>query len=357
MKRTVDIGVLLSRSGMYAALSRASRDGVFRGVEEVNADPRLDVSFRVTERDPEGRLDRYAPLCREILRGSGARHIFGCITSASRKEVIPELERFDGILWYPVPYEGFEASERVAYMHACPNQHLLPLLDWALPTLGTRAYLVGSNYIWGWEMAQIAREKIAAAGGQILGDRYLPIGDTELDHIIHDIRTLKPSFILNSLVGDSSYAFLARLTELKQETEFAHDVTVLSCNFTECEIDAAGEAAEGLVSAGPWFEPGGGTGGSFHEMARQSVYELALLLHGRPGAEELPLAELLHTALRSGRPTRLDPVHLHARQPAIIARLESGRFNEIKRLPETRADPYLTQRSQPVHTGSRLKVV
>jgi len=357
MKRTVDIGVLLSRSGMYAALSRASRDGVFRGVEEVNGDPRLDVSFRVTERDPEGRLDRYAPLCREILRGSGARHIFGCITSASRKEVIPELERFDGILWYPVPYEGFEASERVAYMHACPNQHLLPLLDWALPTLGTRAYLVGSNYIWGWEMAQIAREKIAAAGGQILGDRYLPIGDTELDHIIHDIRTLKPSFILNSLVGDSSYAFLARLTELKQETEFAHDVTVLSCNFTECEIDAAGEAAEGLVSAGPWFEPGGGTGGSFHEMARQSVYELALLLHGRPGAEELPLAELLHTALRSGRPTRLDPVHLHARQPAIIARLESGRFNEIKRLPETRADPYLTQRSQPVHTGSRLKVV
>ncbi|MBW8285008.1 MAG: transporter substrate-binding protein [Rhizobium sp.] len=357
MKRVVDIGVLLSRSGMYAALSRASRDGVLRGVEEVDSDHNMDVSFRVTERDPEGRLDRYAPLCREILRGSGARHIFGCITSASRKEVIPELERFDGVLWYPVPYEGFEASERVAYMHACPNQHLLPLLDWALPNLGTRAYLVGSNYIWGWEMAQIAREKIAAAGGQVLGDRYLPIGDTELDHIISDIRTLKPSFILNSLVGDSSYAFLARLAQLKQEAESAGGVTVLSCNFTECEIEAAGEAAEGLISAGPWFEPDGGIGGSFHEMARQSVHELALLLHGRPGAEELPLAELLHTALRSGRPTRLDPVHLHARQPAIIARLENGRFNEIKRLPAMRADPYLTQRSQPAQTGSRLKVV
>ncbi|KJS11716.1 MAG: N-acetylmuramoyl-L-alanine amidase AmiC [Hoeflea sp. BRH_c9] len=357
MKRVVDIGVLLSRSGMYAALSRASRDGVFRGVEEVNADPNIDVSFRVTERDPDGRLDRYAPLCREILRGSQARHIFGCITSASRKEVIPELERFDGILWYPVPYEGFEASERVAYMHSCPNQHLLPLLDWALPTLGTRAYLVGSNYIWGWEMAQIARERVAAAGGQVLGDRYLPIGDTELDHIISDIRALKPDFILNSLVGDSSYAFLARLAQLKQEAEFADSLTVLSCNFTECEIEAAGEAAEGLVSAGPWFQPDGGVDGSFHEMARQSVHELALLLQGRPGAEELPLAELLHMALRSGRSTRLDPVHLHARQPAIIARLENGRFNEIKRLPAMRADPYLTQRSQPAQTGCRLKVV
>ncbi len=357
MKRIVDIGVLLSRSGMYAALSRSSREGVFRGVAEVNADPTLDVSFRVTECDPEGRLDRYAPLCREILRGSQARHIFGCITSASRKEVIPELERFDGILWYPVPYEGFEASERVAYMHSCPNQHLLPLLDWALPTLGTRAYLVGSNYIWGWEMAQIAREKIAAAGGQVLGDRYLPIGDTELDHIISDIRTLKPSFILNSLVGDSSYAFLARLSQLKREIEFADGLTVLSCNFTECEIDAAGEAAEGLISAGPWFESDGGIGGSFHEMARQSVHELALLLQGRPGAEELSLAELLRTALRSGRTTRLDPVHLHARQPAIIARLENGRFREIKRLPAVRADPYLTERSQPAQMGSRLKVV
>jgi ABC-type branched-subunit amino acid transport system substrate-binding protein len=357
MKRFVDIGVLLSRSGMYAALSRASRDGVLRGVEEVNADPNIDVSFRVTERDPDGRLDRYAPLCREILRGSQARHIFGCITSASRKEVIPELERFDGVLWYPVPYEGFEASERVAYMHSCPNQHLLPLLDWALPTLGTRAYLVGSNYIWGWEMAQIAREKIAAAGGQVLGDRYLPIGDTELDHIINDIRALKPDFILNSLVGDSSYAFLARLAQLKHEAEFADGLTVLSCNFTECEIDAAGYAAEGLVSAGPWFEPDGGIGGSFHEMARQAVHELALLLQGRPGAEELPLAELLHTAIRSGRPTRLDPVHLHARQPTIIARLESGRFREIRRLHAMRADPYLTHRSQPAQTGSRLKVV
>ena len=357
MKRFVDIGVLLSRSGMYAALSRASRDGVLRGVEEVNADPTIDVSFRVTERDPDGRLDRYAPLCREILRDSQARHIFGCITSASRKEVIPELERFDGVLWYPVPYEGFEASERVAYMHSCPNQHLLPLLDWALPTLGTRAYVVGSNYIWGWEMAQIARERIAAAGGQVLGDRYLPIGDTELDHIISDIRTLKPSFILNSLVGDSSYAFLARLSQLKQEAEFADGLTVLSCNFTECEIDAAGEAAEGLVSAGPWFEPSGGIGGSFHEMARQAVHELALLLQGRPGGEELALAELLHTAIGSGRPTRLDPVHLHARQPAIIARLENGQFREIKRLPAMRADPYLTHRAQPAQQGSRLKVV
>lgn len=357
MKRVIDIGMLLSRSGMYAALAHASRLGVLQGVAEVNADPRLDVSFRVVERDPEGRLDRYAPLCREILRESEARHIFGCITSASRKEVIPELERFDGVLWYPVPYEGFEASEHVAYMHACPNQHLLPLLDWALPSLGKRTYLVGSNYIWGWEIARIAREGVAAAAGEVLGDRYLAVGDTDLDHIIQEIRALKPDFILNSLVGDSSYTFLARLAELKQEVGYDNGLTVLSCNFTECEIKSAGDAAEGLVSAGPWFEPNGGSGGSFCEMARQSVRELANLLHGHPRAEVLPLSELLHTTTSSGRTPRLDPTHHHARQPAIIARLVNGRFHEIKRLPALRADPYLTHRRQSSHGGSMLKVV
>ncbi|MCK8779642.1 transporter substrate-binding protein [Rhizobium sp. NTR19] len=357
MKRTLDIGVLLSRSGMYAALAYASRLGVLQGVAEVNADHTLDVAFRVVERDPEGRLDRYAPLCREILRDSQARHIFGCITSASRKEVIPELERFGGVLWYPVPYEGFEASEHVAYMHACPNQHLIPLLDWALPSLGKRAYFVGSNYIWGWEMARIARERVAAAAGDVLGDRYIAVGDTDLDHIIQEIRALKPDFILNSLVGDSSYAFLARLAELKQEAGFQSGLTVLSCNFTECEVESAGSAAEGLVSAGPWFEPEGGSGGSFHEIARQSVHELAKLLHGRPGADVLPLSELVQSAAGSGHTPRLDPTNLHARQPAIIARLLNGRFQEIKRLPPLAADPYLTRQFGASHDGPLLKVV
>ena len=357
MKRIVQIGLLQSTSGNYAAVSRASRAGVLQGVAEVNADPAFDLTFQIVEYDPEGRTDRYAPLCRDILRKSQARHIFGCVTSASRKEVIPELERFDGILWYPVPYEGFEASERVAYMHSCPNQHLLPLLEWALPVLGKRVYLAGSNYIWGWEMARIAREQIAAAGGTVLGDRYLAVGDTELDHIVDDIVALKPDFILNSLVGDSSYAFLAKLAALKSATGDANFPAILSCNFTECEISATGSAANGLISAGPWFEPADGQGGSFLEMSRQSVHELAKLLHGRPGSENLSLSELLRSAMRDGYQPRFDPTTLHADQPVLIARLEGAQFKVIKHLPALRADPYLTHYVQRPLGGNLLRVV
>ncbi|WP_112313371.1 transporter substrate-binding protein [Pseudogemmobacter bohemicus] len=355
MKRIIDIGILQSLSGNYAVLSGASRTGALQGVAEVNASSDYDLTFRVSARDPEGRNDRYAPLCREILRETGVRHIFGCVTSSSRKEVIPELERFDGVLWYPVPYEGFEASERVAYMHSCPNQHLLPLLDWALPALGPRGYLVGSNYIWGWEIAQIARERIAVAGGEVTGDRYLALGDTEADHLIAEITALRPDFIVNSLVGESSYAFLAQLAELRQKTGAA--LPVLSGNFTECEIAYCDAGAEGLVAAGPWFEPGEGRGGSLAEMARQAVHELARLLNGRPGAETLSLSELVALSLAAGEKPRPDPTHFHARQPVVIAQIRAGRFHEILRHPPRGADPYLTARDRDLPAAPVLRVV
>ncbi len=357
MKRNLNIGLLHSASGPYAALGRAARAGVLRGVAEVNADAALDVAFDVVERDPEGRLDRYAPLCRDMLRNAGVRHVFGCLTSSSRKEVIPELERLDGVLWYSAPYEGFEASEQVAYTHSCPNQHLLPLLDWAMPTFGRRAALVGSNYIWGWEIAQIARERIGAAGGEILSDRYLAIGDTELDHLIAEIRALRPDFIVNSLIGESSYTFLARIAGLRDDLRDAAALPVLSCNFTEAEIGAAGAAAEGLYSAGPYFETAAGGLGSFAETSRLAVHELARLLDGNPGGETLPLAQLLGLAARQGRRSRLDPDTQHARQPVVIAELRGGRFREILRLPEVAADPYLSRRDRISLPRPMLKVV
>ena len=107
--RRVRIGLLYSRSGTYRLLSEACRAGALRGVAAVNADPTLGLALEVVERDPGGEADAYGPACAEIL-AQGARHVVGCVTSWSRKEVIPTLERLGGVLWYACPYEGFEAS-------------------------------------------------------------------------------------------------------------------------------------------------------------------------------------------------------------------------------------------------------
>jgi hypothetical protein len=348
-KRRIDIGLLYSRQGSYSLISEACRSGALSAIAQINADPGIDLCFVPVERDPEGNVDLYGPLCEDILN-QGARHVIGCVTSWSRKEVIPTLERHGATLWYAVPYEGFEASDHVVYTHACPNQHLLPLLDWVMPAHGRRAYLTGSNYIWGWEMNRLARERITQAGGEILGERYLPIGSRDVARMIEEIRATRPDFVMNALIGPSSYEFLAAYAALgRQDADFAAARRpVLSCNMTECELPAIGPAAEGLVAAGPYFRgvagwPDGGRFGSSHEAAAHvAVCELARLLAHRPGAETLPLSQLLE-----GAGGIIDPGTHHTALPVLIARVEQGAFRLIHRRAAVQGDPYLTRQAPP----------
>ncbi|TIP32996.1 MAG: amidase, partial [Mesorhizobium sp.] len=143
-------------------------------------------------------------LIRSMLRDDHCRNVIGTITSLSRKDVIPLVEKYDGLLWYICPYEGFEANENVIYTGACPNQHLIPLFDYMLPRHGKRVYLAGANYVWGWEMNRLARELLTRAGGEVLGERYLPIEETDVGLLIADLERHRPDFILNNMIGPSS---------------------------------------------------------------------------------------------------------------------------------------------------------
>lgn len=358
-KRRIELGLLYSRSGSYSLIAEACRTGFFAAVAQINGDPDLDITFVPVERDPGGNADAYGLLCEDILRNSTARHVVGCTTSWSRKEVIPTLEKLDGTLWYTAPYEGFEASDRVVYTHACPNQHLLPLLDWVFPAYGRRGYLTGSNYIWGWEISRLARETVTATGGEVLGERYLPIGSRDVDRIIDEIRATRPNFILNSLIGPSSYQFMAALRALGQaDAAFMPDrCPVLSCNLTECELPALGQAAEGLIAAGPYFRgatqwPGPGSFGSSHEAATfAAVTELARLIAHRPGAEHENLASLLaHASL-----SMIDRKTHHTRLPVLIAQVRDGAFHILQDRGLTQGDPYLTR--LPERPVPNLRVV
>lgn len=365
MKRQIEIGLLYSRSGSYSLISEACRTGALSAIALVNADPDLDFYFVPVERDPGGNVDLYGPLCEAILRDTSARHVIGCVTSWSRKEVIPTIEKYGGTLWYAVPYEGFEASDHVVYTHACPNQHLLPLLDWVMPAHGRRAYLTGSNYIWGWEINRLARETVMAAGGEILGERYLPIGSLDVGRMIEEIRFSRPDFILNSLIGPSSYEFLSAYRTLgAEDPHFRADrCPVLSCNLTECEFPALGERSEGLVAAGPYFRgvpgwPGPGNFGSSHEAAAYAaVRELARLLAQRPEAGSESLAQLLERDRAPGGV--IDPETHHTTLPVLIAQVRDGAFQVIQNRAEVAGDPYLTRtRARPAAAaGPNLRIV
>jgi branched-chain amino acid transport system substrate-binding protein len=365
VKRRIEIGILYARSGSYRLIAEACRDGALRAIAEINADPESSVEIVPVERDPGGNIDRYAPLAEEILRTSNARHIVGCVTSWSRKEVIPILEKAGATLWYACPYEGFEANEHVVYMHACPNQHLVPLLAHVVPRHGANGFLLGSNYIWGWETNRVARDLIADAGGKVLGERYLPIGETEIGRLIDEIRATRPDFVLNNLIGTSSYAFLDAYAALgRNDLHFRPErCPVVSCNLSECELPAIGAAGRGQIAAGPYFRRGDGVvapASSFHAAAYASVRVLAEVLAENPrtGFADLPaIFESRDFATPFGR-TRIDPRTQHATLPVEIGRIADDGFEVIERTEAVRPDPYLSRYDRAETFGRpRLKVV
>jgi branched-chain amino acid transport system substrate-binding protein len=338
-----------------------------RAISDVNANPAFEIELVPVERDPQGNVDRYAPLCDDLLINSSVRHVVGCVTSWSRKEVIPLLERHGATLWYACPYEGFEANEHVVYMHACPNQHLVPLLGYVAPRFGANGFLLGSNYIWGWETNRVARDLIADAGGQVLGERYLPIGDPEVSRLINEIRATRPDFILNNLIGTSSYSFLAAYAELaRQDVHFApHRCPVLSCNLTECELSAIGATGEGQLSAGPYFHErakvaAGAPSSSFEAATYASLQVLAELLSidAEAGFERLPVIFANRSFSTPFGNVALDTQTQHATLPVEIGRINGHGFRVVSRTEGVAPDPYLSRYDRAEIFGRpRLKVV
>ena len=255
MHDAVKIGILYSTIGPYGSMGRDARDGAKLAIDELmkTYGDRIKPEFI----DPKAHIPDYLDGARTMLRDRGCRHIVGTITSLARKEVLPLVEKHDGLLWYMCPYEGFEANENVVYIGGCPNQHLLPVFDYLLPRYGNRPYLVGANYVWGWEMNRLARELIGAAGGEVLGERYLPFEETAVERIVSDIEQRRPSFILNNLIGPSSYAFLAAIKALgARDPAFRpENCPVVSCDLTECELSDIGVGvATGQLSAAAYFD-------------------------------------------------------------------------------------------------------
>ena len=255
--RVIRVGLLFSVTGPYRTIGQAMRNGALLAIEEINRDPSYPLSFATIDCDPGGDNRTYASAARRMLAEDGVVHVVGCYTSSSRKEVLPFFEKHDGLLWYPSHYEGFESSENVVYTGAAPNQHIVPLSDYLLKHCGITAYFIGSNYIWAWENNKIMREAVQGAGGQVLAERYLPVGETDFEGIIRQILDSRPSFVFNTLIGDSAYAFFRafRASAEAQGIDQQTAMPVASCSLAEPELVEIGAgAADGHISSSVYFE-------------------------------------------------------------------------------------------------------
>ena len=254
-KTSIPLGLMFSQEGSYAAVGKTMSRGAQLAVDEIACDPTYDFAFHVHMEEPGGRNEGYVAAAKALLATPGLAHVVGCYTSSSRKEVLPVFEKQDSVLWYPSHYEGFETSENIVYTGAAPNQHVVPLTHYILSEGGRRAFMVGSNYIWAWENNRIMREILGRNGGQVLGERYLPIDEVDVAEIVDLILRHRPDFIFSTLIGESAYSFFRCLrykcTEMGLDQP--RELPVISCSLAEFELPLIGNACDGHLSSSVYF--------------------------------------------------------------------------------------------------------
>ena len=375
------LGILFSTSGDYGVLGQDCRDGAMTAIEELQGVS--SVSIEPVFEDPAGSSERYIELTRKMLQEEGCRHVIGTVTSQARKDVIPVIEKHDGQLWYVCPYEGFEANPNVIYTGACPNQHLLPLFEHMMQAYGRRIYLTGANYIWGWEMNRLGREIITEAGGEIVGERCLPIGDTDVGRIVAEVAARRPDFILSNMLGPSNHAFLRAMRELgRRDPAFRPQrCPVVSCDLTECELPEIGfGVADGQLAAASYFDSldsvanralKGQVAARFGSDRRVSSYfatsyatvRLCFEAVTRSGTDDPVKVRAALAGLETPSPLgplRIEPATNHANLPFLLGRISGADFVILQARPAAVADPYLIRRRTTVQSSSaqpQLRIV
>ncbi len=228
-------------------------NGALMAIDEVNNDEDLDFVLSPCLRDPGGVVANYHVACADLIAEDRVEHIVGCYTSASRKQILPTVERTDRLLWHPARYEGFESSDNVIYVGAAPNHNVVPLVRFMLDELAADVFCVGSNYVWTWETNRVMREIVSGAGGYILAERLLDMGETTVQHIVNEIVARRPPVIFNTLVGESSYCFVRALHRAIMEKGWS--IPMLSCSLCEPELKLIGPAAsDGCIASSAYFE-------------------------------------------------------------------------------------------------------
>ncbi|OYY93187.1 MAG: urea ABC transporter substrate-binding protein [Hydrogenophilales bacterium 28-61-23] len=213
------VGVVHSLTGTMAASEKPLVEAVRMAVDEINArGGLLGRQVKVIVADSRSDPDHAAREAERLIDGEKVDVLFACWTSACRQAVRPVVEQHHHLMFYPVQYEGLELSPNIVYTGATANQQIIPGTQWALEHLGKRVFLVGSNYVFPRVGNRIVHDVVIAsagpaAGAEVVGELYRPLGDRDFSQVIAAIRATKPDVIFNTVNGDSNIALFSALRQ------------------------------------------------------------------------------------------------------------------------------------------------
>ncbi len=245
---TVKVGILHSLTGTMAISESTLVDTEKMAIDEINAAGGVLVDgkrYKIEYIVEDGASDwpTFAEKAAKLIDQDEVPVVFGGWTSASRKAMLPVFESKDAFLYYPIQYEGQECSNNIMYTGATPNQQSEPATEFMFkesPAAGKPFYLVGSDYVFPRTSNTITKEQLKTLGGSVVGEDYLPLGNTEVAPIIAKIRTALPDggVIINTLNGDQNVAFFKQIQDAGLTP--ANGYYVMSYSIAEEEIAQIG---------------------------------------------------------------------------------------------------------------------
>lgn len=247
---TIKVGVLHSLSGTMAISETTLKDTIEMLVAEQNKKGGLlGKKLEAVVVDPASNWPLFAEKTRELITKEKVDVIFGCWTSVSRKSVLPVVEELNGLLFYPVQYEGEESSKNIFYTGAAPNQQAIPAVDYLMEELEVERWvLAGTDYVYPRTTNKILAAYLKSKGvkEKDIMVSYTPFGHSDWQSIVSKIKRFgsagKKTAVVSTINGDANVPFYK---ELGNQGVSSDDIPVIA--FSVGEEELSGIDAKPLV--------------------------------------------------------------------------------------------------------------
>src|SRR6266436_5405495 len=240
---TVKVGVLHSLSGTMAISETSLKDVLLFTFDEVNKSGGVKVggkSYMIEPVivDPASNWPLFAEKAKQLLEQDKVAVVFGCWTSVSRKSVLPVFEQDNGLLFYPVQYEGEELSKNIFYTAEAVNQQAIPAVDYMLAEGKKKFYLLGSDYVYPRTTNKILKQYLKAKGipDDDVKEIYTPFGHTDYQTIVAEIKKFSAggkACVISTLNGDTNVPYFKEFANAGLTSE---NCPVVSFSISEDEF-------------------------------------------------------------------------------------------------------------------------
>ena len=224
----IRIGLLEDISGDLALMGMPKLHGSQLALEEINAKGGImGRQIELLHLDPQGDNARYQEFARRLIQRDKVDVLIGGITSASREAVRPIVNRADKLYFYTNQYEGGVCDGNMISVGAVPEQQLSTLIPWMVEKFGKRVYTVAADYNFGQLTAEWTRDLLKKAGGEVIGQEFIPLGVSQFGQTIQNIQRAKPDWLMMLNVGAAQDSFFEQAAAAKLNLPMASPIKVM----------------------------------------------------------------------------------------------------------------------------------